>query len=536
MNPLEILKGSRWFDQCWYRATYPEVAEARMDEEEHYLRVGEPQGWKPCPDFDGKWYLQQYPDVARAGISPLVHFILHGEREGRMPGPLESPVLEENLWRGSADNQTLERLKALTQSDSVREAEHASFALARWYAWNGDWQQVLHSFRRARCKHPFSAPDHAARVLEIEALSRCGRFDEAAERLNELCQLAPEFNDAHLLASNRLHFLAAAHGKGDAAASLETDYERLGHINRCWKAAEMGQLVQKSGASALTLENLTVKGVTAAFEEERAADPDRPLVTVIVPAFNCAGTLATALDSLVAQSLYQAGNGLVEIIVVDDASDDDTAAVAGAYAATHAAIRLIRQTVNEGSYAARNCGLAESLGGFITTHDADDWSHPKKLELQVQLLFEHPDVMACTSHWARCDDRLIFGHWRIEDGWIHRNVSSLMFRREAFETLGFWDRVRVEADTEYFYRIRAAFGPDSLGEAMPGVPLAFGRARSASLSRNRETHLATQFRGVRAEYRTANEHWHSTARSRTDLFMPRHPAHRLFPAPESILP
>ena len=183
MNPLEILKSSSWFDRCWYRTTYPDVAQARMDEEEHYLRVGEPQGWKPCPDFDGKWYLQQYPDVARAGISPLVHFILHGEHEGRMPGPLESPALEEDLWRGAADDQTLERLTELTQSDSRREAEHASFALARWYAWKGDWQQVLQSFEGARFRRTFSLPGHAACVLEIEALSRCGRFDEAAERL-----------------------------------------------------------------------------------------------------------------------------------------------------------------------------------------------------------------------------------------------------------------------------------------------------------------------------------------------------------------
>ena len=536
MNPLEILKSSRWFDRCWYRTTYPDVAQARMDEEEHYLRVGEPQGWKPCPDFDGKWYLRQYPDVARAGISPLVHFILHGEHEGRMPGPLESPALEEELWRGAADDQTLERLTELTRSDRRREAEHSSFALARWYASDGDWQQVLRSFRPARSRRLFDPPNHAACVLEIEALSRCGRFDEAVERLNELRQKAPDFNDAHLLASNRLYLLAVARAEVDTAVNLETDCERLEHINRCWEPTEMEQLVLNSAGSPLTLENLTVDGVTTSFEEERAAGPDRPLVTVIVPAFNCAGTLATALDSLVAQSLFRAGSGLVEVIVVDDASDDDTAAVAGAYAATHAAIRLIRRTLNEGSYAARNCGLAASLGRFITTHDADDWSYPKKLEMQVRLLLEHPDVMACTSHWARCDDRLVFGHWRIEEGWIYRNVSSLMFRREVFETLGFWDRVRVEADTEYFYRIRAAFGPDSLGEAMPGVPLSFGRVRAESLSRKRETHLATQFRGVRAEYRSASERWYSSARSRTDLFMPRHPTQRLFPAPESILP
>ena len=298
----------------------------------------------------------------------------------------------------------------------------------------------------------------------------------------------------------------------------------------------MGQLVLKSAGSPLTLENLTVEGVSAAFEKERAAGPDRPLVTVIVPAFNCAGTLATALDSLVAQSLFRAESSLVEIIVVDDASGDGAAAVVEAYAATYASIRLIRRTTNEGSYAARNYGLAESCGRFITTHDADDWSHPRKLEMQLRLLFERADVMACTSHWARCDERLVFGHWRIEDGWIYRNVSSLMFRREVFETLGFWDRVRVEADTEYFYRIRTAFGPDSLGEAMPGVPLSFGRARSESLSRKRETQLATQFRGVRAEYRAACMRWHSAAGFPADLFMPRHPTQRLFPAPESILP
>ena len=186
-----------------------------------------------------------------------------------------------------------------------------------------------------------------------------------------------------------------------------------------------------------------------------------------------------------------------------------------------------------GAYGARNQGLKHVTGDFITVHDADDWSHPQKLEIQVKALLDNPKAMASVSHWARCSTDLQL-ETRPDGSVVHRNVSSLMIRREVFERLGFWDRVSVNADTEYYYRILSAYGPDSIVEVMPGVPLALGRRHSDSLTMQPETHWRTQFGGVRQEYMDAAHAWHRECERRGDWYMPYAPSQRPFPVPALI--
>jgi hypothetical protein len=234
-----------------------------------------------------------------------------------------------------------------------------------------------------------------------------------------------------------------------------------------------------------------------------------PLVTVVVPAYNAGTRLLTALRSLEAQTWPN-----LEVIVVNDASNDrndesgfsdyssHTAAIAETFCreATQRLLpgqrrywRVVHHAQNQGAYAARNTGVQQARGAFITVHDADDWSHPQKIELQAQRLRSNRRLKGTLSQWARLSQEGQFSRWRIEEGWVYRNVSSLMIRASVLKTLGYWDDVRVNADTEYYDRVRAAFGPDSLVEVMPGVPLAFGRHDPASLSQSSATHLRTQF-------------------------------------------
>jgi hypothetical protein len=91
-------------------------------------------------------------------------------------------------------------------------------------------------------------------------------------------------------------------------------------------------------------------------------------------------------------------------------------------------------------------------------------------------------------------------------GWVHRNVSSLMFRRSVFEQLGYWDRVTVNADTEYYYRVITAFGADRVKEVLPGVPLSFARHSPTSLTQRPETSLRSVFGGMRKAYQDAADH------------------------------
>ncbi|WP_300274758.1 glycosyltransferase family A protein [Halomonas sp.] len=529
-SETELLEHSPWFDAEWYRAEYPDVALAGLEPAAHYLRLGEALGRRPSPGFDSAWYLAEYPDVARAGVSPLLHFIAHGEQEGRLPRRVEALAHERELWRRHAGDPSasLAALEALLGVPG-HEASYAAWALARWYAWRGEWPAVA---------EVLAARDHAAavrlprgpapRLLEVEALTRLARFGEAAQCLQALEEAVPEYHDAALARANLLAVRAEAEGE-----PTRYDAERLALINGVWQRHGLAEMGLADPTQPLALDNLTPHASparSALTPHQREARS--PLVTVIVPAFKAADTLPTALASLAAQRGVN-----LEVIVVDDASADDTASVAEAFAAGDARFRVIRQPSNQGAYAARNRGLVDARGAFITVHDSDDWSHPDKLATQLAGLEENPQWMACNSHWVRCTSTLVFGHWRLEQGWIYRNTSSLMFRREVVETLGYWDRVRVDADTEYYHRIRAVFGGQALGEVLPGVPLAFGRTAVDSLTAVGATHLVTQFAGLRHDYQQAALAWHrANADHPQRLYLPAEPDERPFAAPEAMLP
>ncbi|MGL5397439.1 MAG: glycosyltransferase [Shewanella sp.] len=232
--------------------------------------------------------------------------------------------------------------------------------------------------------------------------------------------------------------------------------------------------------------------------------------------------LSTALQAVYQQSLPQ-----VELITVSDGPLQEQITLQGV---SH---KILATVAHQGTYGTRNHGLKHASGDFITVHDADDWSHPQKLEMQVKALLDNPEAVASVSHWARCTTDMQF-ETRPDGTVVHRNISSLMIRREVFERLGYWDRVSVNADTEYYYRILAAYGPDSIVEVLPGVPLALGRRHEGSLTMQPETHWRTQFGGVRKEYMDAAHEWHKECAKSNEWYMPFAPTERPFPVPELI--
>lgn len=117
-----------------------------------------------------------------------------------------------------------------------------------------------------------------------------------------------------------------------------------------------------------------------------------PTVSVIIPAYNSAGTLRRALDSVFGQT-----SAAHEVIVVDDGSADDIEAVLDSYGSR---VTLLRQK-NAGAAAARNTGAARARGKFLAFLDADDFWHPRKLELQMRAFIERPSLALCWTHALR---------------------------------------------------------------------------------------------------------------------------------------
>lgn len=129
--------------------------------------------------------------------------------------------------------------------------------------------------------------------------------------------------------------------------------------------------------------------------KEELIVPTGPLVSVVIPTCNRAALLTRAI-----QSIRQQTYGNLEIIVVDDASSDDTWKIVGSFADPR--IRYIRHDTNRGGSAARNTGIRAASGEFIAFLDDDDEWAPEKAEEQVKILRDYDAVM-CTSDQATGD-------------------------------------------------------------------------------------------------------------------------------------
>lgn len=512
-------------------------------------------------DFDAEWYLKTYPDVAQAGMDPWEHYFRHGAKEGRLPRRNRALAWDHALWRG-AHAVMLPRLQSLLTNSvagvaaSRDEQQAARWALARWYLWQQQWQLVIECLEdQDDIKQLFNHADHPGMaLLAVEAHCRLQLAGEQyatvprttlPELLTALKQRFPNHTDTALAEANAL---LLAQG---------SDHPRLDVLNQLFAYHGLNAITQRNPALPLSLDNLSAVYASPLTPHPSQKFPhashltanSSPLISVIVPLYNAAHTVGTALCSLFDQVSVR-----LEIIVVDDASEDSGAEEVARWqgmAPNHVSLKLIRHATNQGAYAARNTGLAAATGEVVTTHDSDDWSHPQKLITQWRALAANPQAKACLASWVRVTPELLFHRWRLDEyGWVYPNISSLLLRREVIDILGFWDAVSVNADTEYRERVEAAFGPESVIFALPGVPLAFGRADEGSLTQHSRSHLATKFTGLRYRYMAAARRWHALAGNiQTDcvqagslrpgraqqLYMPQHPKQRPFVAPAAML-
>lgn len=117
------------------------------------------------------------------------------------------------------------------------------------------------------------------------------------------------------------------------------------------------------------------------------------MISIIIPLYNKAESIATALNCVLAQTFQD-----FEVVVVDDGSTDKGAAVVERYADSR--IRLIRQA-NAGVSAARNKGIAEAKGDYVAFLDADDEWMPEFLEEIAALIAEFPECKAQATTYVQ---------------------------------------------------------------------------------------------------------------------------------------
>ena len=117
------------------------------------------------------------------------------------------------------------------------------------------------------------------------------------------------------------------------------------------------------------------------------------LVSIIMPACNCGAFIGEAIRSVLAQNYDN-----WELLVVDDASSDDTPPVVETFARKDPRIRYTRLPVNSGPAAARNKAMEEAKGRYFAFLDCDDLWFPEKLSRQIGLMRTEGYTFTCTAY------------------------------------------------------------------------------------------------------------------------------------------
>lgn len=126
---------------------------------------------------------------------------------------------------------------------------------------------------------------------------------------------------------------------------------------------------------------------------------ERRLVSVIMPAYNSEVFISEAIHSVIQQSYPN-----WELLVVDDASSDNTEKIVKKLSAQDPRIKLLTNSKNSGTHYSRNIAIKAASGNFIAFLDADDQWKPEKLVKQLKVLSK-PNVAACFSSYELMNEK-----------------------------------------------------------------------------------------------------------------------------------
>ena len=211
-----------------------------------------------------------------------------------------------------------------------------------------------------------------------------------------------------------------------------------------------------------------------------------PTVSVVIPAYNCAGYLAETVESVCGQTYRD-----LEVVIVDDGSTDETWRVIERLAASRSKIRPVRAehggtpvTINRGIHAAR--------GEWIAILGSDDIWLPQMLERCMDFLSEHPELSIVYTPMSvvRLDTgEVMKGHSKkCHAGWLTQKLfqtifvhdSAVVFHRRVVEDCGGLDEsISVGSGHEFWLRVSTKYEFGLIDE-----PLAIRRWSESSLTRS----------------------------------------------------
>jgi hypothetical protein len=179
----------------------------------------------------------------------------------------------------------------------------------------------------------------------------------------------------------------------------------------------------------------------------------RPRVSVLMTAYNRAEYIGAAIESVLAQSFAD-----FELVVVDDGSTDDTAAIAQGYA-RDSRVRVVVNDRNLGDYPNRNHAAALAGGELLKFHDSDDVMYVDCLDVMVRALDDAPTAafaLTASRPWAGgpapmlLTPALAYARAYLGEGLFHVGPACALFRAAAFRRLGGFPELGVHSDTLFW--------------------------------------------------------------------------------------
>ena len=186
---------------------------------------------------------------------------------------------------------------------------------------------------------------------------------------------------------------------------------------------------------------------------------------------------------------------------------------------------------NGGTYLAKNFGMTQARGEFIGFMDSDDYRHDSVLNFK-RLIARTSGGHGCNSDYFRIDESSDIEFRGI--GALRMACISLLIRREVVDEIGFFDSLRVGADTEYIERIEANYGNER--RLRLRIPSMFMMLHSSSLTGGGPFHISWRsVTGHRLKHHCSFRAWHRKIKAgMADSFVPRKIHVRPFEAPDEM--
>lgn len=247
--------------------------------------------------------------------------------------------------------------------------------------------------------------------------------------------------------------------------------------------------------------------------ERGAVYSSKELVTVVMTNFGFSEFVETSIKSILDQTYVN-----LELIIVDDCSSarDYQKLTDLCKYISDDRIQVIRAKKNGGTYSAKNIGLKLAKGDYITFQDSDDYSHPDRLEFQ----YKHLKSSNCLANTVQCfrigDDEQVYFY---RSGAVKKAPISLMLDKKVLSEIGYFNSIRVGADSEFLNRFNLVYGKSKIVDLSNVLYLASYHAQSLTSLGKTSLHPILGIVGLRAKSKMAYMQWHGEIRSGKSAFV-----------------